>query len=153
MEPSIRIDRVRKCGPGKSSARQADWDAGDIRYNVLRWTSSPSPRYSGYGPSFVDPRTGEILGADIMLEWSGMTGRLWRSEVFQNAGYEDWTEEQMAPSSRAQYAEFIHRCDAGSVHAQQTLFGAAALRMRSFTDMMTKKNLHVKHFIALCCTK
>ena len=21
----------------------ADWDAGDIRYNVLRWTSSPNP--------------------------------------------------------------------------------------------------------------
>ncbi len=124
----------------------AEWDAGDIRYNVLRWTSSPSPRYSGYGPSFVDPRTGEILGADIMLEWSGMTGRLWRSEVFQNAGYEDWTEEQTAPSSRAQYAEFIHRCDAGSVHAQQTLFGAAALRMRSFNEddqeKFTRETLH-----------
>ena len=23
----------------------ADWDAGDIRYNVLRWTSSPNPPY------------------------------------------------------------------------------------------------------------
>ena len=28
----------------------ADWDAGDIRYNVLRWTSSPSPLFGGYGP-------------------------------------------------------------------------------------------------------
>lgn len=124
----------------------ATWDAGDIRYNVLRWTSSPSPRYSGYGPSFVDPRTGEILGADIMLEWSGMTGRLWRSEVFQNAGYEDWTEATSAVSTRAEYAELIHRCDAGSVHAQQTLFGAAALRMRSFTseeqEKFTRETLH-----------
>ena len=124
----------------------ADWDAGDIRYNVLRWTSSPSPRYSGYGPSFVDPRTGEILGADIMLEWSGMTGRLWRSEVFQNAGFESWTELEHEPSSRAQYAELIHRCDAGAVHAQQTLFGAAALRMRSFTneeqEKFTRETLH-----------
>ena len=40
----------------------ADWDAGDIRYNVLRWASSPNPPFSGYGPSFVNPRTGEILG-------------------------------------------------------------------------------------------
>lgn len=48
----------------------ADWDAGDIRYNVLRWTSSPNPAFGGYGPSFVNPRTGEILGADIMLEWA-----------------------------------------------------------------------------------
>ncbi|MEO1657385.1 MAG: zinc-dependent metalloprotease [Pseudomonadota bacterium] len=48
----------------------ADWDAGDIRYNVLRWTSSPIPPFGGYGPSFTNPRTGEILGADIMLELS-----------------------------------------------------------------------------------
>ena len=52
------------------------WDAGDIRYNVLRWTSSPRPPWGGYGPSFVNPRTGEILGADIMLEWSYITNRI-----------------------------------------------------------------------------
>lgn len=48
----------------------ATWDAGDIRYNVLRWTSSPRPPFGGYGPSFANPRTGEIIGADIMLEYS-----------------------------------------------------------------------------------
>ena len=68
-----------------------------------------------------------------------MTGRLWRSEVFQNAGFESWTELEDEPSSRAQYAELIHRCDAGAVHAQQTLFGAAALRMRSFTNEEQEK--------------
>src|SRR5690606_12140217 len=26
----------------------ATWDAGDIRYNVLRWTSSPEPPFGGY---------------------------------------------------------------------------------------------------------
>ena len=125
----------------------AEWDAGDIRYNVLRWTSSPSPRYSGYGPSFVNPRTGEILGADIMLEWSGMTGRLWRSEVFQNAGFdgmEEMKEEEV--SARELYAEWMHRCDAGNVHAQQTLFGMAALRARSFDadeqKKFTRETLH-----------
>ena len=24
----------------------AEWDAGDVRYNVVRWASTPSPRYS-----------------------------------------------------------------------------------------------------------
>ena len=46
----------------------ASWDPGDIRYNVLRWTSSPYPPFGGYGPSFVNPRSGEIIRADIMLE-------------------------------------------------------------------------------------
>ena len=60
----------------------ADWDAGDIRYNVLRWTSSPDPLFSGYGPSFVNPRTGEILGADIMLEWGYLTYRYKIDDIF-----------------------------------------------------------------------
>jgi hypothetical protein len=62
----------------------ADWDAGDIRYNVLRWTSSPRPPFGGYGPSLANPLTGEIIGADIMLEYSFITNRLFYGDVFQN---------------------------------------------------------------------
>jgi hypothetical protein len=62
----------------------ANWSAGDIRYNVLRWTSSPNPPFGGYGPSFTNPRTGEILGADIMLEWIYLTNRVRYSEIFEN---------------------------------------------------------------------
>ena len=62
----------------------ADWDAGDIRYNVLRWTSSPNPPFGGYGPSFVNPRTGEIIGADIMLEWVYITNRIKYDYLFEN---------------------------------------------------------------------
>ncbi|MEM6725954.1 MAG: zinc-dependent metalloprotease, partial [Bacteroidota bacterium] len=63
----------------------ADWDAGDIRYNVLRWTSSPRPPFGGYGPSFVNPRTGQILGADIMLEYTYLTARLAQEKLFDRA--------------------------------------------------------------------
>tara|TARA_B100000073_G_scaffold140648_1_gene115755 strand:- start:400 stop:2958 length:2559 start_codon:yes stop_codon:yes gene_type:complete len=60
----------------------AEWDAGDIRYNVLRWTSSPNPPFGGYGPSFVNPRTGQILGADIMLEYVYFTNRVKYEEIY-----------------------------------------------------------------------
>ena len=60
----------------------ADWDAGDIRYNVLRWTSSPDPVFGGYGPSMTNPRTGEILSADIMLEWVYLTNRVNYDAIF-----------------------------------------------------------------------
>ena len=50
----------------------ADWDAGDIRYNVLRWIAAPDPQFSGYGPHFANPRTGQILGSDVMLEFSSL---------------------------------------------------------------------------------
>ena len=62
----------------------AEWDAGDIRYNVLRWTSSPVPPWGGYGPSLVNPRTGEIIGADIMLEWSYVTNRIVSDRLFND---------------------------------------------------------------------
>ncbi|MCW3088418.1 MAG: hypothetical protein JWQ78_1804 [Sediminibacterium sp.] len=47
----------------------ATWDPADIRYNVIRWVSSAQPAYGAIGPSFVNPRTGQILGADITVEW------------------------------------------------------------------------------------
>lgn len=63
----------------------ADWDAGDIRYNVLRWTSSPTPPFGGYGPSFTNPLTGQILGADVMLEYSFLAGVMREEALFLGA--------------------------------------------------------------------
>ena len=71
----------------KEQPNDAVWDAGDIRYNVIRWTSSPKPPFGGYGPSFVNPRTGEILGADIMLEWAYLTSRLFTKSIFSFEEY------------------------------------------------------------------
>lgn len=62
----------------------AQWDAGDIRYNVLRWTSSPNPPFGGYGPSFTNPRTGEIIGADIMLEYSFLNRYAFARQILAN---------------------------------------------------------------------
>ncbi|HEX8461275.1 MAG TPA: DUF5117 domain-containing protein, partial [Segetibacter sp.] len=53
----------------KQMPDNADWDPSDIRYNVIRWVSSASPQYGAIGPSFVNPRTGQILGSDITVEW------------------------------------------------------------------------------------
>jgi len=42
--------------------------AEDIRYPTLRWNTSDQAGYGAIGPSVVDPRTGEILDADILFE-------------------------------------------------------------------------------------
>jgi hypothetical protein len=81
----------------------ADWDAGDVRYNVLRWTSSPNPPFGGYGPSFVNPRTGEILGADIMLEYIFLTNRVRTQQIYGIEGAEMEDEHHSAHAG----------CDAG----------------------------------------
>jgi hypothetical protein len=42
-----------------------DWSPEDARYNVIRWL--PQPFANAMGPSVVDPRSGEILFAHIMI--------------------------------------------------------------------------------------
>ena len=60
-----------------------DADPNDIRYAVLRWNTSDDPDYSAIGPSKVDPRTGEILDADILFEANMFRGfrNTWRNIV------------------------------------------------------------------------
>lgn len=94
----------------------ADWDAGDLRYNVIRWTSSPTPQFGGYGPSFFDPRTGQILGADIMLEHVVISRNVLNARVFGAAA----AAEELALDDPL-------RCAAGLLAHREMLFGAAAL--------------------------
>lgn len=49
-------------------------DPEDIRYATLRWSSSDQSGYSAIGPSIVDPRTGEILDADMLYEANMIIG-------------------------------------------------------------------------------
>jgi len=80
----------------KQQPDDADWDAGDIRYNVLRWTASPQPPFGGYGPRMVNPKTGEIFGADIMLEYTMITGSGFISKLYEtSAGNNDFSSSDI----------------------------------------------------------
>ncbi|MBL1279689.1 MAG: zinc-dependent metalloprotease [Fluviicola sp.] len=79
----------------KQQPDDADWDAGDIRYNVLRWTASPFPPFGGYGPSFVNPRTGEIMGADIMFEYRSVLSRYRTEKFFEENSSMQFEEEEI----------------------------------------------------------
>jgi hypothetical protein len=46
----------------------ADWETVDARHASIRWMVSARPRFGGIGPSQVDPRSGEILDADIGID-------------------------------------------------------------------------------------
>ena len=47
----------------------ATWDSADIRYNTIRWINTVDG-YFAMGPSRVNPLTGEILDADILVDAS-----------------------------------------------------------------------------------
>ena len=111
----------------------AEWDAGDIRYNVLRWTSSPQPPFGGYGPSFVNPRTGEILGADIMLEFVSVSRRLFVAESFETAAM--ITDEDFEGLN---FAEYPYMCENSDHMHNNMLFGLSAARAMSLGDAVDK---------------
>ena len=56
------------------------WSAADARYSTVRWTATNGAAYA-IAPINVDPRTGEILNADILISaswiqrWRGQSGR------------------------------------------------------------------------------
>ncbi|MBW4642984.1 MAG: zinc-dependent metalloprotease [Goleter apudmare HA4340-LM2] len=58
----------------------ATWDPADIRYNTIRWINTVDG-YFAMGPSRVNPLTGEILDADILIDASFV--RLLKSEYRQ----------------------------------------------------------------------
>jgi hypothetical protein len=63
----------------------ATWDPADIHYNVIRWVASSQPSYGAIGPSFVNPRTGQILGADITVEWFSGNASPINDELYNGA--------------------------------------------------------------------
>jgi len=112
----------------------ADWDAGDVRYNVLRWTSSPTPPFGGYGPSFTNPRTGQILGADIMLEYVFLTNRLRSSAIFENAALPTSFDTTEIQSPDLPYLS-PHTCQAGAHLQHQMMLGGAVLKAQGATEV------------------
>jgi hypothetical protein len=114
----------------------AGWDAGDILYNVLRWTSSPRPPFGGYGPSLANPLTGEIIGADIMLEYSFITNRLFYGDVFQH-GLD--ALEKNAHQSGA-FCSLGHELHTNTLFATQSLASKGATAEEK--EELTKQSLY-----------
>jgi hypothetical protein len=50
------------------------FDPEDARYNAIRWIVSDSPSFGAIGPPRVDPRTGEILDADVLIDGNLLAG-------------------------------------------------------------------------------
>ncbi|GAA4243976.1 zinc-dependent metalloprotease [Winogradskyella damuponensis] len=107
----------------------ADWDAGDINYNVLRWTSSPNPPFGGYGPSFVNPKTGEIIGADIMLEYVHFTNRVFYDQLFDLAK----ADAEFNASDYLKKNKVL--CSFGHVMHENTMFGQAVVEASGGSDL------------------
>lgn len=69
----------------KEAPNDSTWSAEDARYSTIIWTAAHSMGYA-IGPSQTDPRTGEILNADILISSTFVTG--WNQEYQELIGEE-----------------------------------------------------------------
>jgi hypothetical protein len=104
-------------------------DAEDIRYATLRWNTSDQTGYSAIGPSTVDPRTGEILDADMLYEANMVLGfrNGWRNLVSPQQALElalGITEQEDPENAFASHLHF------GDLFAAQGALLRAALAER-----------------------
>jgi len=66
--------------PAPTKEEDPNYDPVDARYNTIRWNVNDQVSYGAIGPSRVDPRTGEIIDADILFEHNIVHnfGKNWR---------------------------------------------------------------------------
>ena len=69
----------------KEAPNDSTWSAEDARYSTIIWTAAHSMGYA-IGPSQTDPRTGEIINADILISSTFVTG--WNNEYQEMIGEE-----------------------------------------------------------------
>ena len=101
-----------------------DWDPEDVNYNTFRWITAGAS--FAMGPSRVNPRTGQILDADIIFDGDFL--QFWRTE------YETFTPQSIAllTGGGAAHAAVPHgqccaACTLFDGHARETALAATAL--------------------------
>ena len=111
----------------KIMPEDADWDPADIRYNVIRWVSSPYPPYGAIGPSFVNPKTGQILGSDITIEWASGSETPFLDVTEENNAAAQDLQQQMMANMPSHMRKHWATCAIGSELAQQYMAGSTLI--------------------------
>jgi len=102
----------------------ADFDTLDARHASIRWMTTARPSFGGIGPSQVDPRTGEILDADI-----GIDPVRFRNRRFARV---EQIAEPSAIRGFLKHSEYL--CQADEYAAQELGFAMDLLEARGDID-------------------
>ena len=99
----------------------ATFDTLDVNIASIRWLTNASPWYGAIGPRHVDPRSGEILDADIAFEsLSSRNIRSARAQVLTGRSPTDWLSVLQARDAMAEAGGasvgFTDRTHAGNAH-------------------------------------
>jgi len=103
----------------QQQADDASFDTLDARVASIRWMTNAQPAFGAVGPSQVDPRSGEILDADIGIEsLSSRNQRAARSQILAPQAMADWPALMQAGGERDHAP--AHAAEAACHFADQT---------------------------------
>ena len=128
----------------KMMSDTATWDPADVRYNVIRWVASDLG--FAIGPSFVNPRTGQILGADITIDFGMLLFSLDEEQLSQvGLDGHDYQLDQANDEHHKHYCSMAKEMKAqqGLALAMLHANGASDLELKKLTEQfMTELILH-----------
>ncbi len=111
----------------------ADFDTLDFGRASIRWMTNSSPTFGAIGPSHVDPRSGEILDADIGVEsLSSRNIRALRSQILGSVAPLDDAHDPSAQSLRGPRA--LALCSHADQAAEQLSYAMDVLEARGDLD-------------------
>ncbi len=106
----------------------AEFDTLDLGYSSVRWMMSAVPSFGAIGPKHVDPRSGEILDADIGFE--SLSSRSMRNVRTQTlSGAASFAAVLGAPREHGEHAGHAH-CAYGDMAAEQLGYALDILQAR-----------------------
>lgn len=124
----------------------AEWDADDIRYNVIRWVSLPRSLYGGaFGPSFFNPRTGQMLGADVIMYYGFIRGEIMEDQVYTR----NTDQAHMNPKHCSYASELAANFNAGRTMIKALGHGEAAEKELIDQSLMMLALHEVGHTLGL----
>lgn len=120
----------------------ADFDTLDLGINSVRWMSNAEPSFGAIGPIHTDPRSGEILDADIALEsLSSRSLRALRSQVLEaraDGVSTDWLQLLQARDAMHEQGHASMQgpdtCDVLSAASEQLAYALDVLATRGGVD-------------------
>ncbi len=127
----------------------ADFDTLDVGTASIRWMTNARPNFGAIGPSQIDPRSGEILDADIAVEsLSSRALRALRAQILSGRAAADWpalmqspdadpqggsaSEQRLGESTRARHVGDV--CQYADFAAEQLTYALDVLDARGEID-------------------
>ena len=121
----------------KVQPEDADFDTLDANVASVRWMTNSTPAFGAIGPSHVDPRSGEILDADIGIEsLSSRNLRATRAQILSPKD-SDWNallQVGIGAADGAAHSHDARLCTHADTAAEQLTYALDVLSARGDVD-------------------